>query len=182
MGDPASRRHAELTRILEVYESLGYPRATVTQWSLPATDVADLWALAERSGARRVLEVGMAGATSTLYLAEALRASVTGALTELNIAGNSIKDEGITAICNAVQSNKLTKLNVAGNNISPVGATAVAAMVAVTGGLTSINLSYNQLCGVWRTDRYSLHGTYTAEGIAAIADAMRVNGALTKIE
>jgi hypothetical protein len=58
----------------------------------------------------------------------------------------------------------------------------VAGLIPVMGGLTSINLSYNQLCGVWRTDRYSLHGTYTAEGIAAIADALRVNGALTKIE
>jgi len=72
MGDPASRRHAELTRILEVYESLGYPRATVTQWSLPATDVADLWALAERSGARRVLEVGSFVGTSAFLMAQAL--------------------------------------------------------------------------------------------------------------
>lgn len=72
MGDPASRRHAELTRILEVYEALGYPRATVTQWSLPATDVADLWALAERSGARRVLEVGSFVGTSAFLMAQAL--------------------------------------------------------------------------------------------------------------
>jgi Ran GTPase-activating protein (RanGAP) involved in mRNA processing and transport len=72
-------------------------------------------------------------------IADALR--VNGGLTELNIAGNSIKDEGITAICNAVLGNKeskLAKLNVAGNNISPVGATAVAAMVAVTGALTKM--------------------------------------------
>jgi NLR family CARD domain-containing protein 3 len=74
----------------------------------------------------------------------------TGGLTELNIANNSIKDEGITAICYAVQGNKeskLAKLNVAGNNISPVGATAVAAMVAVTGGLTSIDVSQNKIAG-----------------------------------
>jgi hypothetical protein len=38
-------------------------------------------------------------------------------------------------------------------------------------------LSNNQLCGL---NEYG-HGTYTAEGITAIADAMRVNGALTKI-
>ena len=35
----------------------------------------------------------------------------------------------------------------------------------------------NQLCGLDEYDR----GTYTAEGITAIADAMRVNGALTSI-
>lgn len=72
MGDPASRFRSELTRILEVYESLGYPRAAVTQWSLPATDVADLWTLAERSGARRVLEVGSFVGTSAFLMAQAL--------------------------------------------------------------------------------------------------------------
>ena len=35
----------------------------------------------------------------------------------------------------------------------------------------------NELCGLDEYDR----GTYTAEGITAIADAMRVNGALTSI-
>ena len=108
-----------------------------------------------------------------------------GGLTELNIARNSIEDEGITAICNAVQGNKeskLAKLNVAGNNISPVGATAVAAMVAVIGALTSIDLRGNKLCGIW-TDRWgSQQGTYTAQGIIAIADALRVNGALTSVD
>ncbi|MEY3142984.1 MAG: hypothetical protein RLY21_1477 [Planctomycetota bacterium] len=72
MDDLASRHHSELTRILEVYESLGYPRATVTQWSLPATDVADLWTLAARSGARRVLEVGSFVGTSAFLMARAL--------------------------------------------------------------------------------------------------------------
>ena len=48
----------------------------------------------------------------------------------------------------------------------------------VTGSLTSLNLSSNQLCGL----DYCGRGTYTAEGITAVADALRVNGALTKIE
>ena len=38
-----------------------------------------------------------------------------------------------------------------------------------------LDLSRNQLCGVNEYGR----GTYTAEGITAIADALRVNGALT---
>jgi hypothetical protein len=37
-----------------------------------------------------------------------------------------------------------------------------------------LDLSRNQLCGV-----HEYGGTYTAEGITAIADALRVNGALT---
>jgi len=50
-------------------------------------------------------------------------------------------------------------------------------MVAVTGVLTSINLSNNVLCGVEHWGQ----GIYTVEGITAIADALRVNGALTSL-
>ncbi len=41
-----------------------------------------------------------------------------------------------------------------------------------------LDLSNNQLCG--RID-HNDEGTYTAEGITAIADALRVNGALTEV-
>ena len=54
----------------------------------------------------------------------------------------------------------------------------MAKMLGVNGGLTSLDLSSNQLCGL---DRYG-RGTYTAEWITAIADALRVNGVLTKIK
>jgi hypothetical protein len=50
-------------------------------------------------------------------------------------------------------------------------------MVAVTGGLTSLDLSNNLLCGVTLFGG----GTYTAEGITAIAEALCVNGGLTSI-
>jgi hypothetical protein len=118
-------------------------------------------------------------------LAAALGAN--GALTALNLSSNRLKDEGVSAVCETIQSNKETKLaslNFGNNGIGPVGANAVAAMVAVTGGLTSIDLSRNQLCGIW-ADREGVgyqHGTYTAEGITAIADALHVNGALTSLE
>ena len=54
---------------------------------------------------------------------------------------NSIKDEGITAICEAVQSNKETKLaslEFSLNSVRHIGAKAVAAMTAVTASLTSL--------------------------------------------
>ena len=38
-----------------------------------------------------------------------------------------------------------------------------------------LDLSNNQLCGI----DHNGEGTYTAEGITAIADALRVNGGLT---
>jgi Ran GTPase-activating protein (RanGAP) involved in mRNA processing and transport len=108
---------------------------------------------------------------------------VMGALTALDLSHNSLKDEGVSAVCEAIQSNKETKLaslNFSYNGIGPVGSKSVAAMVAVTGGLTSLDLSNNQLCGLARYARYG-QGTYTAEGITAIADALRVNGALTQV-
>jgi len=40
-----------------------------------------------------------------------------------------------------------------------------------------LDISNNQLCGL---DRHG-KGTYTAEGITAIADALRVNGGLTSL-
>ena len=107
--------------------------------------------------------------------------SVNGALTELSIDGNHVGDKGVGAICEAIQSNKETKLaslDMSGNRIGQVGAKSVASMVAVTGRLTSLNLSDNQLCGLDRHGR----GTYTAEGIAAIADTLRVNGGLTALD
>ena len=119
--------------------------------------------------------VGVPGA---LVLANLL--PVTGGLTALNLKSNHLGDEGVSAVCETIQSNKETKLaslNFGNNGIGPVGANAVAAMVAVTGALTSLDLSSNQLCGL---DRYG-RGTFTAEGITAIADALRVNGALTKM-
>jgi NLR family CARD domain-containing protein 3 len=64
------------------------------------------------------------------------------------------------------------------NHLGAEGAAALAPALAVNGGLTSLNLSDNQLCGL---DMWG-NGTYTAEGITAIADALRVNGVLTKIE
>jgi hypothetical protein len=43
-----------------------------------------------------------------------------------------------------------------------------------------LDLSGNELCGLsYYNDG---DGTYTAEGITAIADALRVNGGLTKIK
>ena len=66
------------------------------------------------------------------------------------------------------------------NNLGAAGAAALAPALAANGGLTSIDLSGNQLCGLW-ADYRGQQGTYTAEGITAIADALRVNGALSKM-
>ena len=79
------------------------------------------------------------GAAGAAALAPALAAN--GGLAELSIYGNRVGDEGVGAICEAIQNNKetkLTSLNFGLNGIGPVGANAVAAMVAVTGALTKM--------------------------------------------
>ena len=50
-------------------------------------------------------------------------------------------DEGVSAICEAVQSNnetKLASLDICNNRVGPVGATSVAAMASVIPSLTSL--------------------------------------------
>ena len=70
--------------------------------------------------------------TGITKLATALGINVR--LTALDLSFNYLKDEGVSAVCEAIQSNKETKLallNFEHNGIGPVGANAVAAMVAV---------------------------------------------------
>ena len=66
---------------------------------------------------------------------------IMGGLTALDLSSNSLKDEGVSAVCKAIQSNKETKLaslNFKDNGIGPVGSKSVTAMVAVTGSLTNV--------------------------------------------
>ena len=87
-------------------------------------------------------DIGVEGGLLLAYLVP------VGHLTALDLSFNDLKDEGVSAVCEAIQTNKDTKLaslNFENNGIGPVGANAVAAMVAVTGALTVANLLYNQL-------------------------------------
>ena len=118
--------------------------------------------------------------------------SVNGGLMKLLLAKNKLGEEGTKFLCDAlVGNNTLKELDLSGDSSfrgtgSNIGGTAgakhVANMLLVNGALTSIDLRGNKLCGIWTDRCSSQQGTYTAEGIIAIADALRVNGALTKIE
>jgi Ran GTPase-activating protein (RanGAP) involved in mRNA processing and transport len=69
------------------------------------------------------------------------QAVVTGRLKALDLSFNELNDDGVSAVCEAIQSNKetkLTSLNMGANGIGPMGAKSVAAMVAVTGALTEV--------------------------------------------
>jgi hypothetical protein len=71
-------------------------------------------------------------------------------------------------------------LDLSGKKLGVASTIVIASLISGNSGLTSIDLSGNQLCGVW-TQYGQQHGTYTAEGIAAIAEALRVNGGLTSL-
>jgi len=95
--------------------------------------------------------------------AVAAMVAVTGALTALDLSLNDLHDDGVSAVCEAIQSNKETKLvslNMGANSIGPVGAKSVAAMAAVTGGLTALDLSSNDL---------------KDEGVCAVCKAIQSN-------
>ncbi len=135
----------------------------------------------------RSLSQNRLGAEGAAALAPALAAN--GALTKLSHAQNKLEEEGTKAICEALEQNTtLKELDISGHRFlgsnieGSAGAKHVAKMLGVNGGLTSIDLRDNQLCGIWIDRRGNQNGTNTAEGIVAIADALRVNGSLTSVK
>jgi Ran GTPase-activating protein (RanGAP) involved in mRNA processing and transport len=134
--------------------------------------------------------------TGIKKLAAAL--GVNGSLTCVDFRNNSIAGDGAVQLSAAVLGNlkidmfndipikemradSFTELDLKGKGVGVEGGMVVAGLIPVMGALKSIDLSGNQLCGIW-TDGYgNQEGTYTAEGITAIADALRVNGALTQV-
>ena len=118
---------------------------------------------------------------------------VNGALTVANLLHNQLDAEYAKMLADVAKQKGIslcgiqrdqTTADFSRQGLQPPDAILLASdlsQAVVTGGLTVIDLSENQLCGIW-TDWRGQHGTYTAEGITAIADALRVNGALTKIE
>eukprot|EP00966_Prymnesium_polylepis_P010025 231459-Prymnesium_polylepis.1 len=69
-----------------------------------------------------------------------------------------------------------TEADFKGQGLKPEDAILIAAALEFRGSLRQINLSGNELCGV--TDA---GGTFTVEGIKAIASAMGVSRSLTQV-
>jgi Ran GTPase-activating protein (RanGAP) involved in mRNA processing and transport len=114
-------------------------------------------------------------------IAEALR--FNAALTFMDISSNSLDDKGMRSIGNALLSSSTSKLgalkcdefdlpvgvkslNLHGKRISSAAATLLAGVVRFSAALTTLDLSYNNLC---------------LEGVKALADALRVNAVLTTL-
>jgi len=125
-------------------------------------------------------------------IAEALRGN--GALTVANLLDNHLDSESAKMLVQVAKQKGISLCGIRRDQttadfsdqhiLMPTDAVLLASdlsQAVVTGGLTSIDLSKNRLCGIWETERDGQQGTYTAEGITAIADALRVNGALTML-
>ena len=65
-----------------------------------------------------------------------------------SLATNRLQTAGTITVCDALRESKVSKLqelDLSCNGISPAGAKSVTAYVAVTSGLTKLDLSYNNL-------------------------------------
>ena len=129
----------------ELLSTIVYSRSEWTAFTLRVQVNLDGYALPIKKlkGTEPVESLDLSGknlrVASAIVIASLI--SVNGGLTDLDLSSNNLKDEGVSAVCEAIQSNKETKLsslNFRNNDIGPVGANAVAAMVAVTGSLTKI--------------------------------------------
>ena len=117
---------------------------------------------------------------------------VNGALTVTNLLHNQLDEASAKMLAEVAKQKGIslcgiqrdqTTADLSGHALQPPDAILLASdlsQAVVTGVLTSLNLSKNQLCGIGTDWTGGEHGTYTAEGITAIADALRVNGALTE--
>ena len=117
------------------------------------------------------------------------QAVVTGALTVTNLLVNKLDAESAKMLAEVAKQKGIslcgirrdqTTADFSYKGLKPPDAILLASdlsQAVVTGALTSLDLSNNSLCGVTTFGG----GTYTAEGITAIAEALRVNGALTNL-
>ena len=88
-------------------------------------------------------KLGVEGAKAVAELA-----SVTASLTKILVCWNKLGDESTAILCDALRGSKVTKvqeLDLSQNDIGPEGAKAVAAMAAVVGSLTRLDVSHNNM-------------------------------------
>ena len=118
-----------------------------------------------------------------LLVSDLSQAVVTDALTSVKLRGSKLEDEGWGAVFAAICGNKDSKIksmDASSEDIGPAGVKLIAKALrtSVTGSLTALNLSSNVIGGHWDGNKI----VSTPEGPKAIADALRVNGALTSVE
>ena len=125
-------------------------------------------------------------------IAEALRTSVAGALTVTNLLGNQLDAESAKMLADVAKQKGFSLCGIrrdqatadfSTQNLKAPDAILLASdlsQAVVTGALTTLNLSSNEIGGHW--DRSKQQMVSTPEGPKAIADALLVNGGLTSID
>lgn len=125
------------------------------------------------------------GPVSAVIVAGCIRQNAT--VTALHLDDNRIGAKGVATLTAVLAATNVVLLSLSGNDIGADGVTAIAAVLRGT-KLTTLNLAKNRLCDVHfnfnaanevRDGRYT--GTYTVEGIAALADGLRGNRSLTTL-
>ena len=118
------------------------------------------------------------GPTECLVLADLLKGSAV--LNKIVLSSNSIQDQGAIALGEALKSNKtLKELRLANCNIGAAGGKAIGeALQMGIAVLTTLNLSSNQIGGYWHGSKV----VYTPEGPLAIAEGLRFNAVLKRID
>ena len=110
-------------------------------------------------------------------LSAALKSNVS--LTSLDVGGSG-KDAALVMVRAVRQHDRIKTLGLPYCDIGPSGAKEIAEYMRASGALTSLNLAYNRLCGIWG-EGLRVAGTYDPSGIKAIADALRDDGPLTQL-
>ena len=170
---PAIAVSTSVTKILVGDNELGDEGATILCNALSESTVTKVQELDLSDN-----DIGPDGAKAIAALC-----AVCASVTKILVGANKLGNEGATILCDALRESTVTKVQVLDlrmNDIGLDGAKAVAAMAGVVASVTSVNLSNNALCGLTTDpDSGDVVGTYTAEGIIALADALRVCASLT---
>jgi len=171
---------------------------TLTQLSLKSNKLGDAGGCAlavalKKNTTLAQLDLGgnELGAESGKAMGEALQTNTT--LKQLSLNNNKLGDAGGCELAMALQTNTtLTQLDLGGNELGAESGKAMGEALQTNATLTQLSLSNNELCGVeldaarlvsgpgQNCSKYN-RGTYCAKGLTAIADAMRVNGALMSL-
>ena len=118
---------------------------------------------------------------------------VLASLTSVNVLSNKLDMESASMLLKVKAekpnlrtlcelTHEETKLDLSAVGLGPGDALLLAPEISVIASLTSIDLSRNVLCGVSIDGRGDPSGTFTAEGITALADALRVCASLTWLD
>jgi len=101
-------------------------------------------------------------------------------LVKLDLSGNRLGAEAAKHLSNALVSNQsLVELHLGGNDIGPEGAKHLAQALKANSTIQRLGLDRSQLCGL--NTRLFGFGAYSAEGIIAISDMLRVNRTLRSV-